>query len=110
MDKKYANAGFVILLLIPLTFAGYYKSYISQIPHFNSYIKPAHHIHAFLALLWLILLICQAFFIRYKKIELHKKTGNLSYFLFGAFIVSFIPLLNADSVIIFTAADMLLSL
>jgi len=110
MEKKYSNLGFYMLLLIPLTFAGYYKSYISQIPHFNAYIKPAHHIHATIALLWLILLISQALLIRYKKISLHKKIGKSSIFLFGALMLSFIPIIHVDSVIIFPIADMILLL
>lgn len=99
-----------MLLLVPLSFAGYYKSYLSQIPHFSQYITPAHHIHAGIAFLWLVFLICQALFIRYKKKDLHRKAGNYSVFLFGALLLSFFPIMHVDSILIFPIADMVLLL
>lgn len=106
MEKKYENAGYFMLLLFPLTFAGYYVSYISQIPDFNANIRMAHHVHAFVALLWLILLIAQSFLMRYKKVALHRIVGKLSYVLFAILIVTFFPLIHRDSVILFPLADM----
>jgi hypothetical protein len=108
VEKKYKNIGYCMILLVPLTFAGYYKSYISQIPKFNDYIRPAHHIHAFVAFLWLVLLISQSFLIRYKKVKTHRLVGKFSYFLFAILILSFFPIIHTDSIIIFPIADMIL--
>lgn len=36
MEKKYKNLGYFMLLLIPLTIAGFYKTYIGQYPDFNN--------------------------------------------------------------------------
>lgn len=92
MEKKYLNVGFVFLLLIPITFLGFYRNYFSKFSDFydiNFYI----HVHAFIALSWLFLLITQPFLIRSRKYGSHRKLGKISYFIFPLLILSFIPLM-----------------
>lgn len=92
MERKYRNLGFILLLMIPITFWGFYQNYFSKLPEFeniNFYI----HVHALIASFWMLLLIAQPFLIRYKKYDLHRRLGRTSYFIFPLLILSFIPLI-----------------
>jgi hypothetical protein len=91
MDKSYKYLGYFFLLLIPLTIAGFYKTYIVQFPNFKENITSFIHIHAFIASVWIVLLIVQPFLIANKKFALHRKTGRLSYVVFPLLILSFVP-------------------
>ena len=91
MDKTYKYLGYFFLLLIPLIFAGFYKTYFKPFPHFGENINFYIHIHAALAALWVVILITQPFLIINKKRAQHKKVGKLTYFVFPLLILSFIP-------------------
>ena len=91
MDKSYRYLGYFFLLLIPLTFLGFYKTYIVQFPNFTKNITSFIHIHAFIATVWIAILIVQPFLIINKKYALHRKVGKLSYIVFPLLILSFIP-------------------
>jgi hypothetical protein len=91
MEKGYRNIGFVFLLLIPLTFLGFYKSYFVLSPEFVGTVDTYTHIHAFVASIWMTLLIVQPLLIRYKNYKLHRIFGKFSYLIFCALILSFIP-------------------
>ena len=91
MEKQYRNIGFVFLLLIPLTFFGFYKTYFVLAPEFVGTLDIYTHIHAFTASLWMTLIIAQPLFIRYKNYKLHRTFGKVSYYVFSALILSFIP-------------------
>ena len=91
MDKTYRYLGYYLLLLIPLIFAGFYKSYFQPFPNFRPSINMFVHLHAFIASVWVLTLIVQPFLIFNKKIALHRKVGKLSYIVFPLLILSFIP-------------------
>lgn len=91
MDKSYKYLGYFFLFLIPLTIAGFYKTYIATFPNFKEDITPFIHIHAFIASLWIGLLIVQPFLIVKNKLALHRKLGKASYFIFPLLILSFVP-------------------
>lgn len=91
MDKSYKYLGYFFLLLIPLTIAGFYKTYIVQFPNFKENITPFIHIHAFIASVWIGILIAQPFLIVNKKIALHRLVGKVSYIVFPLLILSFVP-------------------
>jgi hypothetical protein len=65
-----------LVLLIPLTFFGFYPSYFSILlsPMDNIY-----HLHAFCMVLWILMSITQPFLIQQKKIAAHKLIGKISY-------------------------------
>ncbi len=67
-----------LLLLIPITFLGFYPSYFSKIlsPMDNIY-----HVHAFFMVLWVAMAIVQPFLIQQKKTKLHRMIGKASYFI-----------------------------
>ena len=91
MEKEYRNIGFIFLLFIPLTFLGFYKTYFVLSPEFIGTIDVFTHIHAFIASLWMVLLIVQPLLIRFKNYKLHRIFGKISYVVFPALILSFIP-------------------
>lgn len=91
MEKEYKNIGFIFLLFIPLTFLGFYKTYFVLSPEFAGTVDSYTHIHAFVASIWITLLITQPLLIRFKNFKLHRFFGKISYFVFFALILSFIP-------------------
>lgn len=91
MEKAYKNLGYFLILLIPFTFLGFYKTYFSQFPSFDENITAFVHIHAAIASIWILMLIAQPILIRNRKYKLHKKVGSISYVVFPLLILSFIP-------------------
>ena len=91
MEKNYRNLGYFLLLLIPLTFAGFYKTYFVQFPDFEDNIDLYVHLHAFIASIWILMLIAQPILIKNRKFKLHRTIGRLSYIVFPLLILSFIP-------------------
>jgi hypothetical protein len=74
-----------LLLLLPITFFGFYPSYFGRI---NGSLPIIYHIHSVMMLAWLLLVIGQPFLISYNKIRLHKLIGKVSYVLMPLIIVS----------------------
>ena len=91
MEKSYKYLGYFLILLIPLTFAGFYKTYFSQFHHFGENIDIYVHLHGFIASVWILMLITQPLLIANKKFKLHRTIGKLSYLVFPLLIMSFIP-------------------
>lgn len=91
MEKAYRNLPYFFLLLIPITLAAFYPTYLIQFPNFNDRNSGFTHVHGIISAVWLALLITQPFLIRNKKFELHRSVGKLSYIVFPPLILSFIP-------------------
>jgi uncharacterized membrane protein len=91
MEKEYRNIGYLFLLFIPLTFLGFYKTYFVLSPEFTGTVDIYTHIHALVASIWVTILIIQPLLIRYKNFRLHRFLGKISYFIFFALVLSFIP-------------------
>ena len=91
MEKAYNKLGYFLLLLIPLTFLGFYKTYFIQFPSFEKSITIFIHLHAIIASIWILLLIVQPLLIINRKYKLHRKIGKLSYIFFPILILSFVP-------------------
>ena len=115
MEKTYKNLGYVLLLLIPFTFFGFYKTYFNQFPTFEDtsfYI----HLHATIASGWILMLIAQPLLIRKRKYNLHRLVGRISYLVFPLLILSFIPgMINlanseAPTILFFPLSDVIMLL
>jgi len=91
MEKKYKYLGYILLVLIPLTFAGFFKTYIGQFPNFEEKIDSFIHLHALIATIWILLIIVQPILILKRQNPVHRKIGRLSYIVFPFLILSFIP-------------------
>jgi len=111
LEKAYKNLGYLLILLIPFTFLGFYKTYFNQFPTFEENINTSIHVHAVIASIWILMLIVQPLLIRNRKNKLHKKIGKISYMVFPLLILSFIPqmirIVNSDNptVLFFPLSD-----
>ena len=114
MDKSYKYLGYFLLLLIPLTFAAFFKTYIVQFPNFKPNNNWFIHLHAFIATIWISMLIIQPFLILNRKFAIHRNVGKLSYIIFPLLVLSFFPqiirLFNSEKpeYIFFPGADCIL--
>ena len=91
MERKYRLSGYFMLLLVPLVFFAFYKSYFQNFPRFAERIKFFDHIHAALAIGWVLMLILQPILISQRKNHWHRMIGKVSYIIFPLFFLSFIP-------------------
>ncbi|VAW64914.1 hypothetical protein MNBD_GAMMA10-710 [hydrothermal vent metagenome] len=85
----FKNSGFYFIALLFLAIAGFWPSYFSKLG--DSFSEPASnytHLHAITMMLWVAMLISQAFLIRYKKYTLHKTIGKFSYVLVPVLAIS----------------------
>ena len=78
MERAYRNLGYVLLILLPIFVAGFWIPYFSEIPHFESSITWAVHIHAVLLFCFLVLLIVQPIAIRFRAVSIHRNLGKLT--------------------------------
>ncbi|MBX2968406.1 MAG: hypothetical protein KF803_03470 [Cyclobacteriaceae bacterium] len=74
-----------LLLLIPITFFGFYPTYFSRL---TGSLPTVYHLHSGMMLLWLFMAITQPFLIKYNKIWHHKTIGKASYMLLSLIIAS----------------------
>ena len=72
------SAGVLILALMVLTLAGFYPTYISRFPAFEN-VTNVQHFHGAMMMIWFSMLVVQPFLIAYKKYDLHRALGTLSY-------------------------------
>ena len=83
MEKNYKSLGFILIIYIPVTFLAFYKTYFGQFPDFDKNIDFFIHVHAFIASVWLGLLIIQPLLIRYKRYDLHRQFDIISFTVLG---------------------------
>ena len=91
---KYKNVGYFFLLLLAFVFIGFFKTYFGLFPHFDNHTTTLVHFHATVLTLWVLLLIVQPLFIRYKKFAIHRLIGKFTYILVPLIICSFIGMMN----------------
>lgn len=85
----FKNSVFYFLLLLVIIFIAFWETYFSKLPWgIDSYI----HFHALTMLLWVVMLISQAYLIRNKRFALHQTLGKLSYVLVPFIVVSLLML------------------
>ncbi len=89
----FQRVGYFFIILLLLAFIGFWPSYFSKLfTDINVYV----HLHAITMLLWVSMLISQAFLIQYKQHRLHKFIGKFSYGLVPILIVSLILLAHSQ--------------
>lgn len=94
IGKGYKNAGYFFIALFVIVIFGFSKTYFGLFPHFNERTTVIVHFHAFVVLLWIILLIVQPLLIRYKKLAVHRLLGKFTYVLVPLIIFSFIGMIS----------------
>ena len=87
MEKTYKHLGFFFIALLLMITWGFYRTYLIQFPNFKGF-TTVHHLHGFILIAWILMLIVQPFLIRYGKVELHRKIGKLSYVLMPLVMIS----------------------
>ena len=90
----YENAGYYLTGLIILAILGFWDSYFSKFFNATLDYNFYFHFHAFIALLWILLIIVQPILIKKKMVIVHKKVGRLSYLMIGLVFVSVLLLMH----------------
>jgi hypothetical protein len=88
------NIGFFFIGVLIVTLLGFYPTYFTHFPKFDGF-SWVYHFHAFVAILWIVMLITQAFLIRRKRYDLHRKIGKASYFVIPFLLFSFFLMAKA---------------
>lgn len=89
LDPARSGPFFAVMLLIALI--SFWPSYLSQLGAQSAYT----HLHAFLALLWLILMIAQPMLIQRRRRDWHRALGRISYGLAPLIVVSIVLLAHS---------------
>jgi len=93
----FPKSGFYFVILLILTIIGFWRSYFSKFfGNFFGGIDQYIHFHAVTMLLWVGMLIAQAFLIRYNKRPLHRLIGKFSYLLVPILVISLVLLAHSQ--------------
>jgi len=87
-----ATAGPWFAGLLLLSMVTFWPTYVSLPPSANS---PYTHIHAGLAVLWMLLLIAQPLLIRKGRLQTHRKLGRVSWVLAPVFVIAVVLLAHS---------------
>lgn len=88
----FKNSAFYFIALLVLAVIAFWQSYFSKFLDSTTYT----HLHAFSMLLWISMLITQAFLIRQQKFQLHITIGKYSYALVPVIVISLILLAHSQ--------------
>lgn len=91
---KHHNAGYLAIALLIFVASGFTPSYFSSLMRGASKFDFYTHLHAGLMVSWIIMLIVQPFLIKYKKVNLHRRIGKISYFLMPLLLLSIFFLMH----------------
>jgi hypothetical protein len=80
----YRNAWLYFLLAFLVALAGFYPTYLTQLGSTD----PIRHFHGIMATLWMLVLMTQAWFMRQRKVELHRRLGRMSLLVVPLFVLS----------------------
>ena len=93
----YRQSAFYFLAVLLIAVAGFYPSYFSVLAKTDL----VHHFHGITATAWMLLLIAQAWFIRSRRLQVHRLVGKISLLLVPLFLFSGIlvikSMLNSQS-------------
>jgi len=87
MEKGYQYIVVLFIVITAVVLIGFYNTYFAFFPEFEKF-KPLHHIHGFVMILWLVMLIAQPVLINKGKYKWHRLIGRFSYFLVPIIIVT----------------------
>ncbi len=87
MESAYKNLSLFFIVILAFVVWGFFRTYFGLFPHFNG-ITTVQHFHGAMLLSWFVMLIVQPMLIRYRKFELHRKIGKISYVLIPLILLS----------------------
>lgn len=79
------GTAWIMILLIPITFFGFYPSYFSRL---TTPMPIVIHLHSAFMLLWLATAVAQPLLIKFNKLSWHRFVGKISYVLMPVVIIS----------------------
>ena len=79
---------YILMLLIPALGLAFVKKYFQGLTFSDKPVNTLIHVHAALMMLWVLMLIAQAWFIRTKRFRWHRTVGRSSYVVAPLVIVS----------------------
>ena len=91
MERKYKILIVFFVLIMIVSFAGFYNSYWSKFPRLGEF-KNLIHIHFLAFSCWLFLIVIQPILIMKKKFKLHRQLGRFSYLLAPILVLTIILL------------------
>lgn len=86
--SSFRNLHLYFALLVPATMLGFWKTYFGILDSLPETMTTVTHVHGALMFLWLLMLIAQAWFIRTKRLRLHRAVGRSSYVIAPAIVIS----------------------
>ncbi|MBX2965555.1 MAG: hypothetical protein KF845_05370 [Cyclobacteriaceae bacterium] len=72
----FPGTAWALLLLVPITFLGFYPSYFGRL---NIPTPTVVHVHSIFMMLWLAMAIVQPILLKYHKLTYHRLVGKISY-------------------------------
>lgn len=95
MDKFYKHSEWLILAVILLIIWGFSKPYFLLFPEFQG-VMSVEHYHFVLMAMWCVILFTQPLLIKYKKIEIHRILGKLTFILIPLLLHSIFLVIKAS--------------
>lgn len=95
MDKIYKHSEWLILAFILLIIWGFSKPYFLLFPDFQG-VMNAEHYHFLLMAVWCVILFAQPFLIKYKKLEIHRIIGKITFLLIPLLLHSIFLVIKAS--------------
>jgi len=89
MEKEYKNIALFFAVIAAIVLIGFFPTYFSHFPNFEGKV-PLHHFHAFVMILWLVVLIVQPILINKRKYQWHRLIGKFSYFLVPIIVITMV--------------------
>jgi len=86
--NSHRNVCIYFILLIPVTLLAFWKSYFGLLGNMPGTITPLIHVHTLIMMLWLFMLVAQAWFVHTKRYIAHRWVGRSSFVIAPLVILS----------------------
>ena len=94
--NPFRNVYIYFALLVPVTIFGFWRTFFAILGNLPDKVTPLTHVHALLMMLWLLMLVVQAWFIRTKRFRPHQWVGRSSYVIAPLVILSGLAALHQE--------------
>jgi hypothetical protein len=94
MITSFRNVYVCFALVLPLAIFAFWKTYFGILGNLPEHITTLLHVHTLLMIIWLLMLIAQAWFIRTKRFRLHRLVGRSSYVVVPVIILTILAVFH----------------